>query len=468
MGTVSALAILGFDSRATDASNTATPGHTYHIDPAGGDDGNDGLSHSRPLKTYADRAFVAGDTVLFKRGSVIRDMLFTRSGTEQAPVIYGAYGDGPRPAFLGSVSAGICDRWTEARPSVWRYTETLPSEVCNVIFNSGAFCGNLRWKLDDLRQPGEWHYTGFGRQQGGDDLYLFSPTNPGRAYDNIECALWGHRKLVGGEHHIVLENLSFQNSGVHGYQESQAHNVVIRNCEFRFVGGAVWNLERRIRFGNAVELWDGARDVEVQGCLFDNIYDSGVTHQGGGVRNIPERIYFRNNVFKDVGLAAYESREPARDVYFEYNTCINAGGGFSMQGEFPPRRSDPYPQPLGYHVWAWMIDPHTQPGNVYIRHNIFFESVGPAVCLSIAPDDARKFVLDHNCYWKTTPDRLIEWGGGQSYALSEFARYQAERSCDKQSRIAKPRFADASKGDFRQGADSPCLGTGMQSEVKKN
>ena len=32
---------------------------------------------------------------------------------------------------------------------------------------------------------------------------------------------------------------------------------------------------------------------------------------------------------------------------FEHNTCINAGGGFSMQGESPPRQSDPYPQPGG-------------------------------------------------------------------------------------------------------------------------
>jgi hypothetical protein len=362
------------------------------------------------------------------------------------------------------VPVGRSDKWVEERPAIWRYADPPSSEVCNLIFNKGAACGILRWQLDDLRQPGDWHYTEFGKEQGGGVLYLCSPTNPGLAYKNIECALWGHRKLVGGEHHILLENLSFQNSGVHGYQEFHARRVVLRNCDFRFIGGAVWNRDRRIRFGNAVELWDGASDVTVEGCRFDNIYDTGVTHQGGGTQHIPERLFFRNNMFTNIGLVAYESREPSREVYFEQNTCINAGGGFSMQGETPPRKTDPYPQPVGYHVWAWMIDPGTQAGNVYIRHNILCESTGPAVCLSIAPADAQKFILDHNCYWKTSPGRLIEWGGGRAYLPSDFARYQAECARDQHSRIVKPKFVDAPNGDFRQRFGSPCRDAGMDAK----
>jgi hypothetical protein len=466
-------------------------GPTYHIDPAAGDDSNDGLAPSRPLKTYATREFTGGDTVLFKRGSVIRDLLYTRNGTEQAPIVYGAYGEGEKPTFLGSMPIGVPDSWVEERPCLWRYTETIPSEVCNLVFNDGEFCGILRWQIEDLRQPGEWHYTGFGKQhQGGDSLYLYSPTNPGLAYSGIECALWGQRRLVAAERHVILENLSFRNSGVHGFQVFHAQQIAIRNCEFRFIGGAVWHRERRIRFGNAVELWDGASDVTVEGCLFDNIYDSGVTHQGGKTRNIPERIYFRNNLFVDCGLVAYECREPSQEVYFEHNTCINTGGGFSMQGEAPPRRSDPYPQPLGYHVWAWMIDPHTQPGNVYIRHNIFCQSYGPAICLSIDSAEEQKFILDHNCYWQTTGNLLIQlgkgaenwdeamnawlttggtltdWSGRRTYLPSEFRRYQAECGQDQHSLVAKPLFVDEPSGDYRQRADSPCLDMGMQADVR--
>ncbi len=462
LAAASAVGLLGVGSRTALESEAAVSRRTFHIDPANGDDANDGLTPERPVKTYATRTFTGGDTVLFRRGSIIRDRLYTCNGTEQAPVVYGAYGDGATPAFLGSVAAGDSGKWIEERPSIWRYTEPPSSEVCNLVFNNGASCGILRWQLEDLQHPGEWHYTGFGKQHGGDILYLCSPRNPGLVYENIECVLWSQRKLAGGERHVVLENLSFRNSGVHGYQEFHTEHVVIRNCEFRFIGGAVWNRERRIRFGNAVELWDGASDVVVEGCRFDNIYDSGVTHQGGGTKHIPERVFFRDNLFVDCGLCAYESREPSREVYFEHNTCINSGGGFSMQGETPPRKTDPYPQPVGYHVWAWMIDRGTQPGNVYVRNNIMCESFGPAVCLSVDSADAEKFVLDNNCYWKTSPCRLIEFGGGRSYEASEFARYQTECARDEHSRIAKPLFVDASRGDFRQQPDSPCLDAGMQ------
>ncbi|MBX7259410.1 MAG: right-handed parallel beta-helix repeat-containing protein, partial [Candidatus Hydrogenedentes bacterium] len=298
--------------------------------------------------------------------------------------------------------------------------------------------------------------------RGGGTLYLCSTVNPGKAYAGIECVLWGQRKLVSARRHVVLEDLSFLNSGVHGFQETDVRHVAIRGCEFRFIGGAVWNRERRMRFGNAVELWDGASEVTVEGCLFDNIYDSAVTHQGGETKHIPERIHFRNNLFTDCGLAAYESREPSQEIYFEYNTCINGGGGFSMQGENPPRATDPYPQPVGYHVWAWMIEPRRQPGKVYIRHNIFCESTGPAVCMSIDAADAEKFILDDNCYWKSTPGKLIEWSGEKPYSQEEFARYQSECANDPHSRIAKPLFEDESRGDLRQRKDSPCFDAGMQ------
>jgi len=472
----------------------------YYIDPDTGDDSNEGLTQAQPIKTYSGRIFKGGDTILFKRGSIIRDVLHTCNGTEQEPVTYGAYGEGDKPAFLGSIPLGDPDLWVEDRLSIWRYTGTLLSEVCNMIYNDGEYCGNMRWCIEDLRDDGDWYYTaigmnsasehGFGHSQRDGVLYLYSKINPGLAYKVIECVLWGERKLVGGQSNIILENLSFRNSGTHGYRgESGAKNIIIRNCEFRYIGGAVYNLEQRIRFGNGVELWDGASDITVEGCIFDNIYDSGVTHQGGETRNIPERIYFRNNLFINCGLTAYECREPSREVYFEFNTCINSGGGFSMQGEKPPRQSDPYPQPVGYHVWVWLIDAHTQPGYVYIRHNIFYNSLGAAICLIIDPVDDQQFILDHNCYWKSDggilihlgkgaenekwheammkfhTERLssINWSGRSSYRMSEFKRYQEECKQDHHSVLAQPTFINEAGFDYRQCHNSPCLDVGIRS-----
>ena len=313
-----------------------------------------------------------------------------------------------------------------------------------------------------MNKKGEWYYSSIWenarRIRGINDttpetdyLYLYSEGNPAKVYKSIECSMF-MGSMVSGKSYIMLEYLVFRNNGIHGYREVNPNNIIIRGCEFRFIGGSFWIEKGNVRLGNGVEIWEGGSDILVEDCIFDNIYDSGVTHQGNEDDNIPERLYFRNNLFANNGMAAYECRGPAaKEVYFENNVCINVGGGFSMQGEEPPRKSEIYPQPMGHHVFIWRMEDKLQEGNIYIRNNIFYEApYGAAIYSIVSKDIEDKFIIDSNHYFQKSGD-LLNRVNDKLYYKNEFDTYIKETNFDKNStfgeiKLLSERYDDISKG----------------------
>ncbi|MGX1696615.1 right-handed parallel beta-helix repeat-containing protein [Microbacterium keratanolyticum] len=82
----------------------ARAAQTFHVDPDGGDDANDGTAPAsawRTLDALSTVVFHPGDSILLKRGSVFTGaaaaLRFSGSGTSDAPIVVGAYGEGARP-----------------------------------------------------------------------------------------------------------------------------------------------------------------------------------------------------------------------------------------------------------------------------------------------------------------------------------------------------------------------------------
>jgi len=327
-----------------------------------------------------------GDTVLFKRGSVYRFGIESVSGAK-----YGAYGEGEKPAFCGSVNLSRPDMWENVGENLWRCVAITDSEACNFIFNKGESFGALRWCKEDLAAQGDWFDTRIG---SGDiekqnilpeELLMYSVGNPAEFYQDIECAQRVYRYLFTIADDIVIEDLAFINGGVHGVSgRVGGYNVTVRRCSFRNIGGAVFNREQRIRFGNGVEIWDRAKDILVEDCDFLQIYDSCVTHQGGDECEIPENITFRKNRFSHYGMAAYECREHTPvNGEFRDNICKNAGCGFSMLGEDLPRRSEIWPQPMGHHLFMWRVYEPSPNGHLIVAGNEFGDAPNGAAIYSI-------------------------------------------------------------------------------------
>jgi hypothetical protein len=79
---------------------------TYYVSSIQGSDANPGTSQTSPWKTAAKvnaSSFQPGDRILFKRGDgwVEDPLIVPSSGAPEAPLVFGAYGEGPRPHMDG-------------------------------------------------------------------------------------------------------------------------------------------------------------------------------------------------------------------------------------------------------------------------------------------------------------------------------------------------------------------------------
>ena len=56
--------------------------------------------------------------------------------------------------------------------------------------------------------------------------------------------------------------------------------------------------------------WTTAENILVERCVFYDIYDSAVTHQGPGEKcDCARNLAFKHNIFLRCGMAAYEQRD---------------------------------------------------------------------------------------------------------------------------------------------------------------
>ena len=395
---------------------------TYYIDFTDGLEENDGLSPENARKNYTDLALEHGDTVLFRRGSFVRDMLHAK-----AYVRYGAYGEGKLPTFCGSTDVSYEQNWLPTEhENVWKCTELLRGDAGNLVFNDNECSATLRWAKSELCAQGDFYSCPLDSEQaekkdGSRVLYIYSIGNPALVYSHIEAISFGTRCIVPLSHGMTIEDIRVMNSGVHG-MAGQGNGITVRRCVFENIGGCPWSHEAKIRFGNGLEIWHRGNDILVENCVFRNIYDSCVTHQGPKSDTEPAvNFVCRDCTFDTYGMAAFEYRDklPIRSV-FERNVCLNAGSGFAMLGESRPRKSEIWPQPMGHHIFLWRIPEASNGGDLLICDNIFGAAPeGAAIYSIISPKAEAQITLKNNKY--TPNERLLIHFGAKSYtSIEEF------------------------------------------------
>jgi len=342
-------------------------------------DGDDGAAGTSPQAAWATLARAQrvrlrpGDRLLFRRGGVWQGGLRLEriAGSPAAPVVVGAYGQGPAPLFDGTYSP----RWTRVGPGLYRTAMAEGGEPGLLHYR-----GQPRPRLTVLRfpdppaglRPGavllqlEGGYRAFvvravrgrlvsgvtffklapgvpvhvrqledGREEQWPEplpppeivadpagltrpgewlwspeeraVYLRSDVPPASAGVRLARVRWGLR--LANASHVRVEELTFRGMGEVGVLVQASDHVVLRGLTVQGVGSS----------GHKTGiLLFGSRDSAVEDCRVEDVMGNGVAVYAFGPPGALERRAWNNRIAG--------------------NTVLRAGAaGISLATDFPPQ-----------------------------------------------------------------------------------------------------------------------------------
>lgn len=344
----------------------------YYISP-NGDDKNDGLSPETPFKSLSRLDNLTGNcAILFERGGVWRGSFTAKLNTTVS-----TYGEGERPVIYGS-------KMNYADPSLWEETDTpnvykLKKRINNagiVVFNNTGVLGNTNElvrqnvkSVKDLKNDLDYCTE-------RSTLYMYSvDKSPAERFESIEIGENDHILKTHGSG-ITIENIALLYGGGHGVKSDTTAKLTVRNCVFGYIGGS-W-LSGSTRYGNAVEVFGGAKGFAVKDNYMYQIYDTGATIQCNlGGKCVQKDVSFIGNIIDYCcwGVEFYNTggigEKITENFNISYNIIRNTGYGWGRTG-------------VGEAFKSCNINSATD-FNVY--RNIFNSSIQTLVALQSKPGD---------------------------------------------------------------------------------
>ena len=486
-----ALAVL-FLIAASPILNEADAANYYVA--ARGSDVADGLTPSAPWLTIEKvnkSKFSPGDAILFRRGDAWREgqaLYGLSNGTAGHPIVFSAYGEGPKPLILASKNISSSVFWMKSSGNIWRTTapinittrdlrqrgresRQITPDVANLIFDNEKSVGVKKRFLNGLRTQGD-----FCLNLADTLLYLYSKANPANYYSHIEATgirnAENNIEVVNG-HYLAFDNLDIRYSKNNGLFLRDCTNIEISNCDFSWIGGCYFPIDtfmntsspNTVRMGNGVQLWMGNSDVTVRNCRFNQVYDAAISPQGQGSAYKITNLRFHHNIISNCFYSFEFWGRPATssgdNIFFENNTCLNSGSGWSTA-----QRPD-----KGGAAHLKFFHSDMVLSNVYIRNNIFCESVNSCAD-SLAESSGSgtdaawaAFTIDNNCYYQspmTMKRQVIRWRGGSAkgggdYFMDDLNAYRKKSGKESHTIFADPLLTSATT--LQSG--SPAIDTGI-------
>ena len=326
-------------------------GTTYYVDAAEGLDGNDGQSPGSAWQTIGkvnQAPLGPGDCVLFKRGQVWREELsiYFLDGTEVNPIVFSAYGDGPKPEING---ADLVSQWSQHSGNIWRAT-VLNGAIQGVWFDGVK--GQHVDGISAISSERMWFAD-------GTSVYVYSSGSPASRYTSPGVEVAQRKTAINDSSepssYIVIDNLRLTHNGaVNGFagaidvRERGDRYWTIQNVEIH--ESAVMSLMLRGSYVRVVNCTITANDG---GALLhnDSLYNSiehsefaysyggsGVSIYGHGHTIAYNNIHHNqwNGIFAwheppPVGVPIEENNTSHHTIV--YNQVYNNGLGAGQQGD---------------------------------------------------------------------------------------------------------------------------------------
>jgi len=226
--------------------STCSSATTYYVSITDGNDSKSGKSKTTAWKTISkvnSKSFLPGDSILFKRGDVWREILnIPSSGTSVKYIVFSSYGKGKNPVILGSEQAA---NWVKINGNIWKSETRLTQPYFKpgygnvyfvskppVIISMGAV-KEYKQDFSNLKQEFDWCWR-------ENELYIYSAIDPGTKYSSIEAGQRRYCADLNLKEYIEINGIDmFYGMEASVAEHDQTYNYsgfIFRNCESAFHG----------------------------------------------------------------------------------------------------------------------------------------------------------------------------------------------------------------------------------------
>ena len=284
-------------------------GVNYYVDFTSGNDTNQGTSPAAAWKTitkvnYEMNNFIAGDSILFKRGEVWNeDRLYIEniSGSSLNDIVFGAYGSGAKPVFNAVVVKN--HNWTDTGNNIWKATNPPADNPQRMLIDGvEKLRANIQSELDGVNFF--WRYN-----DTTNDLYLYSTIDP-NGVTEVKYAT-DFPMISGDAEYITIRDLDLQGGWAALYINTNSKNITLDSLNIgKYAGdGVVTNTSS----GSPSEY---PANININNCNFDAFftldYSMAGTYYGSSDRGCGDGIRYqacvggelKNSYFKNWGHAS--------------------------------------------------------------------------------------------------------------------------------------------------------------------